>query len=307
MADEPVLAGAVEAFGVAEVVAFLNMAEQTGVLEFRFPDDVVKRLHLDRGEIVFATSTLVEDRLGESLLRAGRISRAQLDIAARAITPGNKLGKILVEMGCLTPRELFGAVRRQIEEIVESLLDFDRGRFVFTTGLPEGGTRVRLSSPTREFVLAAVGRRGAAGSPEPAAPGVGALEALVGRYDRALELIAGTMRARGIDPEACLAEFLAGGQSPRAALFEGVRLGAAGGLPADRLVANARGPAGAAALGESEAAYLEAGLDELFAYSLFSVQDVVDADEAEQLAARLRAIFTQPEAGPEGPTDGGGA
>ncbi len=304
VADEPLLAGAVEAFGIAEVVAFLNMAEQTGVLEFRFPGEVVKRLHFDRGEIVFATSSLREDRLGESLLRAGRITRAQLDIAARAITPANKLGKILVEMGCLTPRELFGAVRRQVEEIVESLFDFDRGRFVFTAGLPEGGTRLRLSSPTREFIVAAIERRR---GPAPEEAGADDLAALVGRYDRALSLIVETMRARGLDPEARLADFLADGQSSRAALFEGVRLGAAGGLPVQRLVANAGAPSGAAALGESPAAYLEAGLEELFAYSLFSVQDVVDAEEAERLAARLRAIFAPQEGDPEGPAGGRGA
>ncbi|HWP35698.1 MAG TPA: DUF4388 domain-containing protein, partial [Thermodesulfobacteriota bacterium] len=197
--EEPLLSGAIEAFGVAEIIAFLNMAEQTGVLEFRFPGDVVKRLHLSRGEIVFATSNLPEDRLGESLVRAGRITQAQLDHAARAISPGNKLGKVLVELNCLSPKELYGAVRRQIEEIVDSLFDYRDGRFLFTAGLPEGSTRLRLSKPTREFVLAALARRrggpqaaaGPAGG-EGGAEGEAALLGIAQRYSRALALVAAT-------------------------------------------------------------------------------------------------------------------
>jgi hypothetical protein len=311
MADEPLLAGDLAVFGIAEVIAFLSTAEKTGILECRLPGDVLKRLYFEQGQIVFATSTLTDDRLGESLVRAGRITRAQLDIAARAITPGNKLGKILVEMGRLTPRDLFGAVRRQVEEIVESLFDFDEGRFAFTGGLPEGATRVRLSAPTRDVVMAALDRKGAAESPaETAATESADLAALVARYDRALSIITAAMRERGLDPEAQLADFLNGGRPAlfvgvgqgRDRLFQGVRLGAPEGLDIKRLIANATGPGGAAALGETPAAYVEAGLEDLFAFSLFALQDLVAPDEAEQLAARIRAIFAAPgaEAGGDG-------
>ncbi len=303
MADEPLLAGDLAAFGIAELIAFLSTAEKTGVLECRLPGDITKRLHFEQGQVVFATSTLTDDRLGESLVRAGRITRAQLDIAGRAVTPGNKLGKTLVEMGCLSPRELFAAVRRQVEEMVESLFDVDEGRFAFTGGLPEVATRLRLSVPTRDFVMAALDRKRVAESPADAATaGPADLAALVARYDRALSIITEAMRQRGLDPSARLADFLAGGQTAvlagagrgRDRLFHGVQLGAPDGLDVKRLVANATGPTGAAALGETPAAYLEAGLGELFAFSLFALQDLVAPDEAEQLAARIRAIFASP-------------
>jgi hypothetical protein len=298
MAAEPILSGDLAAFGVFEVIAFLATSRQTCVCEFHFDADVVKKVHFDRGDIVFAASSVADDRLGESLVRAGRITRAQLDIASRAVTPTNRLGKVLVEMGCLTPRGLYEAVRGQIEEIVESLFAFDRGRFAVTAGLPEGSTRVRLSAPTREFVLDAVGR--ADGGPPATARRAPAartpadradLAPIVARYDRALERIAGVMRAHGIDPAARLGEFVAGGETARVALFQGVPLGAPGGLDVRRLVANASGPSGAAALGETPADYLEKGLEELFAYSLFAVQDLVKPAEAEAIAAEMRAIF----------------
>ena len=295
MREEPILAGDLAAFAVSEVIALLATPGRTCVCEFRFPDEVVKRIHVDRGDIVFASSSLVTDRLGESLLRAGKITRAQLEIAARALTPTSKLGKVLVEMGCLTPRGLYEAVRRQIEEIVESLFAFDRGRFVVTAGLPEGATRVRLSAPTRELILRAVGRHEPPPAGAAAASAGAETAAMIGRYDRALRAITALMRARGLDPAARLADFVAGGETPRVALFQGVRLASPEGLDVPRIVANAT--AGAAALGETPAVYLEKGLEELFAFSLFAVQDLVAPAEAEALAAEMRRIF---EAAPVG-------
>ncbi len=302
MIDAPILEGDLAGFGVFEVIAFLASSGQTVAAEFQFEGDVVKRVHLDRGEIVFATSSLVQDRLGESLVRAGQITPAQLEIAARAITPTNKLGKVLVEMGSLTPRGLFDAVRRQVEEIVESLFVLDRGRFVVTAGLPDGFTRVRLTAPTREFVLEAVAKTDARAAARPvatakAAPAVApTLAPLIARYDRVLAAIVRVMRERGMDPEARLADFVAGGDSPRRPLFAGLRLGTPAGLDAGRLAANAAAPAGAAALGETPAAYVEAGLEELFAFALFALQDLVEPAEAESLAAEIRAAFEDGEA-----------
>lgn len=309
MTDGACLAGDLATFGIAEVIALLSTAEKTGVLECRLPGDVVKRLHFEHGQIVFAASTCTGDRLGESLVRAGRITQAQLDTAALAITPGNKLGKILVEMGCLTPRELYGAVRRQVEEIVESLFGAEGGRFVFTAGLAEGTTKVRLSAPTRDLVMALLDGTRAAEPPGDAdSPTEAGLAALVAKYDRALSIVTAAMRERGIDPSARLAEFVAGGQAApvegarpgRGRLFDGVDLGAPEGLDVARLIANAAGPAGAAAVGETPAAYLEAGLEELFAFGLFALENLVAADEAEQLAARIRAVFAAPAGGRDG-------
>lgn len=295
MADAPILEGDLAYFGVFEAIAFLASSGHTAVLEFRLGEGVVKRIHMDHGEIVFATSTLVRDRLGESLVRAGQISPAQLEIAARAITPANKLGKVLVEMGSLTPRALFDAVRRQVEEIVESLFAATRGRFSVTAGLPEGATRVRLQLPTREFVLEAIGKSEGvpAAAPPRQAP---ALAPLVARYDRVLAAIGRAMRAHGVDPEARLADFATDRDSPRRPLFAGMALGGPGGLDGARLAANAAAPTGAAALGETEAAYVEAGLEELFAFALFAVQDVIEPAEAERLAAEIRAVFEEREA-----------
>ncbi|HEX7125246.1 MAG TPA: DUF4388 domain-containing protein [Thermodesulfobacteriota bacterium] len=290
MSEQPILEGDLAHVGVFEVLAFLASAGHTAVVEFQFEDGVVKRVHLDRGEIVFASSSLVQDRLGESLVRAGQLTQAQLDIAARAITPTNKLGKVLVEMGCLTPRGLFEAVRRQVEEIVESLFAFERGRFAVTAGLPEGSTRVRLRMPTREFVLQAVGKTDV--PPVAAAPAAATdLAPIVDRYDRVLAAISRVMRERGVEPKVRLADFVAGADSARSVLFSGVMLGAPEGLDAARLIANACAPTGAAAFGETPAAYLETGLEELFAFALFAVEDLIEPADAEALAAEIRAIF----------------
>ena len=47
------------------------------------------------------------DRLGDCLLRAGVLSLDQLREAERCFTPPARFGKVLVERGFLTPRELW--------------------------------------------------------------------------------------------------------------------------------------------------------------------------------------------------------
>ncbi|HEV8253664.1 MAG TPA: DUF4388 domain-containing protein [Vicinamibacteria bacterium] len=89
-------------------------------------DEVSKGIYFRTGAVVFASSTVVEDRLSESLIRLGRISRADFAAAYRAAT-GQRVGQALVDAGLLTEDELGRMVAHQVEEIVLSL-------FVWTSG-----------------------------------------------------------------------------------------------------------------------------------------------------------------------------
>ena len=108
-----------------------NATHANGTFLARLPDNVEKRIFVKNGDIVFANSNQDADRLGESLIRAGRITQQQLDSAAASISATNKLGKILIDRQLITPRELFEGVRRQVEEIVTCLVCESVGKFVF--------------------------------------------------------------------------------------------------------------------------------------------------------------------------------
>src|SRR5260370_22286765 len=68
-----------------------------------------KNLTFQDGRMVFASSSSVNDRLGELLLRRGRIGLRQYVESGAAIAPGKRLGQVLVEQGVLTPKDLVKA------------------------------------------------------------------------------------------------------------------------------------------------------------------------------------------------------
>lgn len=141
------LVGSTRGIWVGDLLRLLYTNHATGVTLFSH-EEIRKEIYLHNGEIIFAQSNQTEDRLGESLVRAGKITQAQLDEASREIRPDNKLGKILVDRGWITPKELFLGVRRQVEEIVWSLFDWP-GRFAFYEGFkdPENVIALNLSTP----------------------------------------------------------------------------------------------------------------------------------------------------------------
>lgn len=124
------LQGFIEGIPVHHLLLLLNKLKKTGILKF-IHGEISKSLFFKNGNVVFATSNLDEDRLGESLVRNGKITKEQLELCAKEISPVKKLGKILVDKGFITAKDLFLGVRKQIEEIVISLFQFESGYFEF--------------------------------------------------------------------------------------------------------------------------------------------------------------------------------
>src|SRR5436305_15009108 len=101
---------------LAEVLVKIHRYRAPGRVDCKRGDEV-KRIYLDHGQIVFATTNQVAESLGDKLLREGRITRGQYDDSlTRARASGTRHGTILVEMNVLSPKDLFVAVHEQIEE-----------------------------------------------------------------------------------------------------------------------------------------------------------------------------------------------
>jgi hypothetical protein len=119
-------------------------------------DEVRKSVYLDQGNIIFASSNQTADSLGDRLLATGKLAPEQYDESVRILTaPGNtkRQGTILVEMGVLLPKELFVNVRDQVQAIVWSIFDWDRGDVTFTPGRDKQTEFIKLAIPIREAVL----------------------------------------------------------------------------------------------------------------------------------------------------------
>ncbi len=134
------LRGSLADYRLADILIGLQRSVKTGVLSIRH-NEAEKRIYLRRGDPVFASSNLMDDRLGEMLLREGKISREVFDRASELLrTGGGKLGAALVGMGVTPPRELFMAVKRQTAGIILSVFSLPGGStFLLQEGdLPAG-------------------------------------------------------------------------------------------------------------------------------------------------------------------------
>lgn len=155
-----VLSSDVRAFPLADLLQLVHAAGKSGFLLFQFGGDE-KAVYLSRGEVVFAESNLEADRLGLCLLRVGAITREQLETAESRFHPMTRLGKILVELGFLSPRDLWDGVKTQVEEIVRSLFSYTAGWIHFWEGEIDPDNTVRLSLPTHRLIAEGLAHRDA--------------------------------------------------------------------------------------------------------------------------------------------------
>jgi len=146
-----VLSGDVRAFSLADLLQLVHSSAKSGFLYFEHRD-CVKTVYLHAGEVVFATSNQRVDRLGEVLLRSGAITVEQHLQADQDFRPPAPFGRFLVELGFLTPRQLWDGVKHQVEEMVRSLFAFSAGHVLFWEGEVRPDNVVRLSLPTQRLV-----------------------------------------------------------------------------------------------------------------------------------------------------------
>ena len=124
------LKGQISDLPVPEILQHLRLSQATGILTL-VAGGARKALYLKDGRVVFASSNLPNDRLGEILLREGKITVEEYDTSIKAISKGKRQGKVLVEMGALRPKDLWEGVQFQVKEIVYSVFQWDDGQFHF--------------------------------------------------------------------------------------------------------------------------------------------------------------------------------
>ena len=146
---------------VALLLAKLFASSATGRIGFRrSPDEVEKIGFLDAGRPVFASSNEPGDRMGELLVREGKITLAQYERCQTQVAQsGRRMGEILVDFGYLKRRELLPAVRRHVEDIVYSLFGWDRGHYLITIDPAPSGERIRLSRHPAALILEGIRRK----------------------------------------------------------------------------------------------------------------------------------------------------
>lgn len=130
MNDDLLLSGDLSEIRLPTLLMSLYRNQETGVLTVQ--GTYRKTLFILEGNVVFASSTDPDDRLGETLLKRGLITVRQYLQSAELIRPGKRQGEILLDLGAITPEGLVEGVRQQVYDIIFSLFLQEQGTYTLS-------------------------------------------------------------------------------------------------------------------------------------------------------------------------------
>ena len=119
--------GALSSATLPSLMYSILRRKETGVLTL-VDNAAEKSVYIRSGRPIFATSNILDDRLGQIFLRQGLVSiRALLESLDETTVQNKRLGTILVEKGIIKPQDLVQGVLTQVRNIISS-------PFLWTTG-----------------------------------------------------------------------------------------------------------------------------------------------------------------------------
>ncbi|MDH5316310.1 MAG: DUF4388 domain-containing protein, partial [Gemmatimonadota bacterium] len=140
--------GSLREASLPDVIQLLYLGRRTGCLAVAGRQTHAS-VYFEDGWMVHASIVNRRDRLGDTLVKTGRITPDQLEQALGMQTAGQgpRLGEVLVGLGAIRPDELAAAVHQQVEEAVYSLFTWTSGTFSFEPGVrvEEDVDRIRIA------------------------------------------------------------------------------------------------------------------------------------------------------------------
>jgi tetratricopeptide (TPR) repeat protein len=124
--------GSLKEASLPDVLQLLALGQKTGCLSIADRSNF-GYIYFEKGRISYASIVNRRDRLGEILVKHGRITQEQLDAAVhrQGKDRDKKLGQILVSQQVITQQDLERYIRVQIEESVYYLFTWTQGSFNF--------------------------------------------------------------------------------------------------------------------------------------------------------------------------------
>jgi len=129
-----ILRGSFSNYHLSDILIGFQRTLMTGILDI-VAGSVRKKVYISNGNIIFSTSDQDEDRLGDILLKEGKMTRSQYDgISERKAIANERYVSILVSERLLDPSELLWAIELQATRIIEGLFSMPEAHFMFIEG-----------------------------------------------------------------------------------------------------------------------------------------------------------------------------
>ncbi|MBL8195476.1 MAG: protein kinase, partial [Blastocatellia bacterium] len=114
---------------------------------------ISKTIYFEDGSIIFANSSLSSERLGEMLIRIGRISISEYEQAANLMRIKKlRFGSALMEIDCITPAELRPFIVTQIANIIYSLFEWNSGQYGIKATQPQAEA-IKIPVSTADIIF----------------------------------------------------------------------------------------------------------------------------------------------------------
>jgi tetratricopeptide (TPR) repeat protein len=124
------LKGNLETMPIPDILQWIADSNKTGTLKVTYKSET-KKIFFRDGVIVSAASNLDKDRFGVLIVKEGFVAQEELlKLLEEGKQKGKMLGKLCVEKGIITEKEVKEMLQMQAEKIIESLFHREEGDFV---------------------------------------------------------------------------------------------------------------------------------------------------------------------------------
>jgi hypothetical protein len=151
------LQGTIRDFGLPDIFQLIGLQRKTGILTLTNDrDKETVTVTFENGMVVMADSSSrrLEDRLGNVLVKQGKVSRERLEeaLAVQKQTL-QRLGHILSASSAITTRDLRDALQVQVSQIVFRVFRWREGRYQFSAADSVDFDRENFVPMSADFIL----------------------------------------------------------------------------------------------------------------------------------------------------------
>jgi uncharacterized protein DUF4388 len=149
------LEGTIKDFGLPDIFQLIGLQRKTGLLTLKHDQDQVT-VFFENGMVVNADSASkrLEDRLGNVLVKQGKLSKDRLEEAlATQKQTLQRLGHVLVTQSYITPKDLKDAITVQVSQIVFKVFRWRDGEYHFAPTESVDYDRENFSPMSADFIL----------------------------------------------------------------------------------------------------------------------------------------------------------
>lgn len=141
-----------------EILATIGRYRVPGALSIAFAERQ-RRIYVDSGLVVFATSNEPEVWLGTYLIRQGMLPEEAVRSAEERLAgDGVRLGQILLRLELLDQASLEAAIADQVREILWGGFDWENGEVVFEVGARRSDETIRIDLPIDAVIVSGIRR-----------------------------------------------------------------------------------------------------------------------------------------------------